>query len=83
MHLRYLGVEKDPTALTRDVVSSIATGGINQGGNDPYMTSEWDKIEVPAPVGQGSQWLLSETGNEWHAWGLVITPEMIASPDEK
>jgi hypothetical protein len=82
-HLRYLGIGKNPATITLDVVTAIATGGVSQGGNDPYMISEWDKIKLPAPGGGGSQWFRSETGNEWHTWGVIITPEMIVSPERE
>ena len=82
-HLRYLGVGKNPATITLDTVSSVATGGVNQGGNDPYMSSEWDKITLHAPAGAGSQWFRSETNNEWHAWGVIVTPDMIVSRDEE
>jgi|GEM_PF-1067665 len=82
-HLRYLGVGKDPSALTLEMVKSTAPGGVGQGGNDPQMTPEWDKVNLPAPAGEGSHWFRSETGNEWHGWGIILTPAMIVSRAEK
>lgn len=82
-HLRYLGAGKTASGITFDVAKSTATGGVGQGGNDQYMTPEWDKIKLPAAEGSGSQWFLSETSNEWHSWGVILTPEMIVTEKEK
>jgi len=82
-HLRFLGVEKGASSLTADKVKSTAPGVASQGGNDQYMTPEWDRIKGPAANGNDSQWLRAETANEWHSWGVIFTPEMIVAPNEE
>lgn len=41
------------------------------------MLAEWDKLKLPGPEQGGSDWILSESPNQWHTWGVLLQPEMV------
>ncbi len=75
--LRHLGVDPRLSTITLESVEAIKPGGVGSGGTDGVMLDEWRKTGLPPAERGGSQWILSETRNEWHAWALILTPEMV------
>lgn len=75
--VRHLGVDPRLSTITPESVEAIKPGGVGSGGTDGVMLDEWRKTGLPSAESGGSQWILSDTKNEWHAWALILTPEIV------
>ena len=81
--LTYLGKDVTASRVTPASVKEKQGIGIEMGGSDGIMNSEWDSMNLPDAAEGGPDWFRGETSNDWHGWGLILSKELVKPLKER